>query len=131
MRRLLPLNLDLALLILRLCLAAIMLVHGIPKLLAFGGVVQGFTGMGVPVPALSAAIATIAEVGGGVLLLLGIATDIAGLLIVVDMLGAIVLVHLKNGFDWTKAGWEYPFTLLCLALGLALSGPGSFAAGKK
>jgi putative oxidoreductase len=131
MRRVLPANLDLALLLLRLCLGGIMLAHGLPKLLHFGGVAQGFAGMGVPAPTLAAAFATIAEAGGGLLLILGIATDIAGLLIAIDMLGAILIVHLKVGFDWSKGGWEYPFTLLCLGLGLALAGPGRFAAARR
>src|SRR5918999_1152139 len=98
MRRLLPLNLDAALLILRVVLGVIMLYHGWPKLTDLGGTIEGFTGMGIPLPALSAIFATVAEVGGGLLLLLGAFTDIAGLLVAIDMLGAIVVVHAKNGF---------------------------------
>jgi putative oxidoreductase len=131
MRRYVPINHDLALLLLRLVLAAVLLYHGWPKLIGFSGTVAFFQSSGIPAPALSAAFATLAEVGGGLLMLAGIATDIAGLLIAVNMIGAIVTVHWANGFDFTKGGWEHAFTVLGIALAVALSGPGSFAAGPK
>ena len=131
MRRFLPQNHDLALLILRLALAAVLLYHGIPKLMNFSTFVGGFQSMGIPAPALSLALATLAEVGGGLLILLGIATDIAGILVVIDMLAAIVLVHLRNGFDVGKNGWEHPFTILAMALTVALAGPGRLTVGKQ
>src|SRR5918996_6289140 len=131
MRRLLPLNTDLALLILRVVLGIIMLYHGWPKLTDLGGTIDGFTGMGVPLPALSAVFATVAEVGGGLLLLIGAFTDIAGLLIAIDMLGAITFVHAKNGFAVNEGGFEWPLALLAMALAIALAGPGRFAVGGK
>lgn len=124
MRRYLPANLDLALLILRLALAAILLYHGLPKLMNFGATVGMFQSMSIPAPALSAAFALLAEVGGGLLILLGVAADIAALLVVIDMIAAIALVHWKNGFDFLKNGWEHPFTVLVIALALGLAGPG-------
>jgi putative oxidoreductase len=85
--------------------------------------------MNIPAPALSAGFAILAEVVGGILILLGIAVDIAGVLVIIDMLGAIALVHWANGFDFTKGGWEHPFTVLAIALALALAGPGGYAVG--
>jgi putative oxidoreductase len=129
MRRLLPLNPDAALLILRVVLGIIMLYHGWPKLTDLGGTIEGFTGMGVPLPALSALFATVAEVGGGLLLLLGVLTDVAGLLVAIDMLGAITFVHAKNGFAVNDGGVEWPLALLAMGLAVALAGPGRFSAG--
>lgn len=131
MRRYFPANLDLALLVLRLALAAILLYHGIPKLMNFGATVAGFQSMNVPVPTLSAAFAVLAEVGGGLLILLGVAVDIAGILVVIEMIGAIVTVHWPKGFDVSKGGWEYAFAVLCMALALALAGPGRYTVGRK
>lgn len=128
MRRVVPLNLDLALLILRVVLAAVMLAHGLPKVTGFSGTVGFFGSVGVPAPALAAAFSVVAEVGGGILVLLGVAVDIAGLLIAVDMLGAIVFVHFKNGFS-AQGGSEFPVTLLGIAMALALAGPGSYSVG--
>jgi putative oxidoreductase len=131
MRRVLPYNHDLALLILRVALAAVLLYHGIPKLMNFGATVTAFQGMGLPAPSITAAIAVLAEVVGGLLILLGIAVDLAGLLVVLEMLGAIFLVHWSNGFDFTKGGWEHPFTVLAMALAVAFAGPGRLAVGKE
>ena len=98
MRRVVPVNSDLAFLILRLVLGAVMLTHGFPKVTGFAGTAGFFASAGVPVPTLAAAYAAVVEVGGGVLILLGIAVDIVGLLFAVDMIGAIVFVAFKNGF---------------------------------
>jgi len=130
MRRLLSLNLDLALLVLRVVLGIIMLYHGWPKLTNLGGTIEGFTGMGIPLPALSAIFATVAEVGGGLLLLAGAFTDVAGLLVAIDMLGAILFVHAKNGFAVDKGGFEWPLALLAMALAIAFAGPGRYAVGR-
>jgi putative oxidoreductase len=129
MRRYLPMNLDAALLVLRLALAAVLLYHGIPKLMNFGATVTAFEGMSIPAPTISAAFAVLSEVVGGVLILLGIAVDLAGALVIIDMLGAIATVHWANGFDFTKGGWEHPFTVLAMALALALAGPGDIRVG--
>jgi putative oxidoreductase len=130
MRRLLPVNLDLALLVLRLVLATAMLYHGIAKVTNFGGAVGFMTSLDIPAPTLVAAFALLVEVVGGLLILVGVASDIAGLLFAVDMVGAIVTVHWANGFDFAKGGWEHPFTLLGMALAIALAGPGTLALGK-
>ena len=130
MRRLLPLNTDLALLILRLVLGIIMVYHGWPKLTNLGGTIEGFAGMGIPLPALAAVFATVAELVGGLLMLAGAFTDIAGLLFAIDMLGAIIFVHAKNGFSVSKGGVEWPLALLAMALAIALAGPGRYSAGR-
>ena len=127
MRRILPINTDAALLILRVVLGIIMVYHGWPKLTNLGGTIQGFTGMGIPLPALSAVLATVAEFGGGLLLLLGVLTDIAGLLFALEMLAAIILVHAKNGFAVSEGGVEWPLALMAMALAIALAGPGRFS----
>jgi putative oxidoreductase len=128
MRRYLPVNLDLALLVLRIALAAVLLYHGVPKLLNFGATVGAFQSMNIPAPSVTAGFALISEVVGGILILIGVAVDIAGLLVMIEMLGAIALVHWANGFDFTKGGWEHPFTVFCMALTLALAGPGRHTA---
>jgi putative oxidoreductase len=129
MRRLLPLNPDAGLLILRLVLGIIMLYHGWPKVTNLGGVIEGFSGMGIPLPAVAAVFATVAEFVGGLLILIGAFTDIAGLLFAIDMLGAIIFVHAKNGFPVDKGGFEWPLALMAMALAVALAGPGRFSVG--
>jgi putative oxidoreductase len=129
MRRFLPQNQDAALLILRVVLGIIMIYHGWPKVTGLGGVIEGFAGMGIPLPAVAAVFAAAAEFGGGLLLLLGVFTDLAGLAIAMDMLGAITFVHAKNGFAVDKGGMEWPLALLAMALAIALAEPGRFSVG--
>jgi putative oxidoreductase len=130
MRRLLPINSDLALIILRVVLGIIMIYHGWPKLTNLAGTIDAMTGMGVPAPAVAAIFATVAEVVGGPLMLLGAFTDIAGLMFAIDMLGAITFVHAKNGFAVAKGGVEWPLLLAATALAIALAGPGRYAVGR-
>ena len=129
MRRYLPLNPDAGLVIIRVVLGIIMLYHGWPKLTDLSGTIQAFNGMGIPIPAVSATYATAVEVIGGLLLLLGVFTDIVGLLFTIDMLAAIILVHAKNGFAVSAGGAEWPLALMAMALGIALMGPGRVSVG--
>jgi len=84
-------------------------------------------GMGVPAPAVAAIFATVAEFVGGLLMLLGAFTDIAGLMFTIDMLGAITFVHAKNGFSVAKGRVEWPLLLVASALAIALAGSGRYA----
>jgi putative oxidoreductase len=130
MRRVLPVNTDLALLILRVVLGIIMIYHGWPKLTNLAGTIDGMAGMGVPAPAVAAIFATVAEFAGGLLMLLGAFTDIAGLMFTIDMLGAITFVHAKNGFSVAKGGFEWPLLLAATAIAIALMGSGRYAVGR-
>ncbi len=119
---------QLALFILRVVIGIVFLIHGGQKLFVFGfGNVIGFFGkMGIPLPAVSAVVVTIVEFFGGLALVLGVVTRLAALLIACDMLGAIFLVHLKNGF-FAPQGFEYPLTILAAAVCLALAGAGAYS----
>jgi len=128
MRRIIPVNLDLALLLLRLALAGVMLVHGIPKVTGFSGTVGFFGSVGIPAPTVAAAYAAAVEAVGGILMLLGIRVDIVGLLFAIDMLGAITFVHFKNGYSG-QGGWEFHSMLVSGALAVALAGAGKYALG--
>jgi putative oxidoreductase len=131
MRRFIPPNLDVALLILRLVLGIILIVHGYPKLVGFSGTAGFFASIGIPLPMLAAAYATVVELVGGILLILGVAADLVGLLFAIEMVVAIFLVHLKNGFSVQNGGIEFPLALLAMALAIALAGPGRFALGRR
>lgn len=54
--------------------------------------------MGVPAPELMAPAIMWLELIGGVLLIIGVATRIVGILFALNMLGAIALVHGSAGF---------------------------------
>ena len=63
------------------------------------------------------------EFVGGVCVALGLLTRFWSAGLVIQMLVAIVVVHGPNGFAGPK-GFEYPFTLGLMALGMFLLGPG-------
>jgi putative oxidoreductase len=114
--------------ILRFAVGLVFAMHGAQKLFTFGiaGTTQFFTQAGIPLPGLTAPLVTLVEFFGGIMLMLGVGTRIAALLLAFDMLGAILLVHLKNGF-FMPTGFEYAFSLLAANIGLVLLGPGAAA----
>jgi putative oxidoreductase len=112
--------------VLRVVVGAVFVIHGCQKLfiLGFQGV-AGFLGsLGVPAPAVAAVVLTLVEFVGGALLVLGLLTRWAAWLLAIDMVGAILLVHLKKGF-FNPQGFEYPLTLLAANIAIALAGAGA------
>ena len=92
----------LAPLLLRLYLAPIFWMAGLNKYRAFSSTVEWFGdkdwGLGLPFPALLAALATAAELGGAVLLLLGLGVRWISIPLMATMVVAMVSVHWHNGW---------------------------------
>jgi putative oxidoreductase len=111
-----------------LVLAAIFIVHGYQKVFGMGmsGVTGMFTQIGVPAPAIMAPLISVIELVGGIALLFGAFTRVAAFLLACDMLGAIVLVHAKNGFLAPK-GVEVPLGNLAMLVTVALLGAGAYS----
>ena len=120
---------SLALLIARIGLGIVFIAHGWQKFNDMGvdAVGAGFTKMGVPAPELAAYFATFVELVGGAALLIGAFTAVAGLLLTLDMLGALLLVHIKNGVFVTEGGFELVVALGGGALLLAVIGAGKYS----
>ena len=74
-----------------------------------------------------ALFAGLAELIGGILFAAGLLTPLAGIMIAATMVMAIVKVHGPNGLWATQNGYEYNLTLLVVAIGVALTGPGQYA----
>lgn len=125
--------LDWGLLIIRLVFGLTYAAHGTQKLFGwFGG--HGIAGtagwlesIGIKPGKLQAVMAGLAELGGGLLLALGLWTPLAALLIIATMLVAIAKVHGPKGYWATAGGYEYNMAIIAVALGLALTGPGSYS----
>jgi putative oxidoreductase len=121
-------NTQIAALLLRLALGTMFLAHGLLKVMVFTlpGTVGFFEQVGFP--GWLAYIVTFAEIGGGVLLLAGIAVPAVSIALLPVLLGAL-FVHWGSGwvFSSPNGGWEYPAFLAVAAVVQALLGPGKFA----
>lgn len=119
------------LLIIRLVFGLTFAAHGTQKLFGwFGG--HGIAGtagfmesLGLKPGKFHAALAGVSEVVGGLLLALGLWTPVAALLIVPTMMVAIAKVHGPKGL-LSPGGYEYNLAIIAVAIGVALSGPGSY-----
>jgi putative oxidoreductase len=117
---------------LRIVVGLVFLMHGGQKLFVFGldGTTSFMGSVGIPLPAVAAILVTIVELFGGLAILLGVATQWAGLLLAADMVVAILAVRLSEGF-FAPQGYEFELTLLGAALTLAAVGPGGMALGRR
>jgi putative oxidoreductase len=117
-----------AALLLRISLGLLFLAHGLLKVFVFTlpGTVKFFESLGYP--GALAYLVVAFEIGGGLLLLLGLFTSAAAVALIPILLGAL-FAHLSNGwlFSSPNGGWEFPALWIVLLIVQALLGPGAFA----
>ncbi|PIR04558.1 MAG: hypothetical protein COV59_00330 [Candidatus Magasanikbacteria bacterium CG11_big_fil_rev_8_21_14_0_20_39_34] len=113
--------------LLRLFVGIIFVSHGWDKLHDLDMTSQAFTAMGIFAPGAMGVLTGIIELLGGLALILGVFTCAASTLLALVMLGAILMVHLKNGLSMMNGGFEYPLALLGACLAILDAGPGKWA----
>jgi len=123
-----------ALLIARIVVGVVFMMHGSQKLFgAFGG--PGLAGT-VQMMGPLGYLVTIGEFFGGLGLIVGFLSRFSAAAIIVIMLGAIAMVHGKNGFfmNWMgkQAGEGFEYHLLAIAVlsTILIAGPGRYAIGR-
>jgi putative oxidoreductase len=126
--------------VLRVMVGITFIAHGAQKLFGIWGG-AGLAGTGAYFdsiglsPGFPLAVAVgLTEFGGGLLLVAGALTPIAVGALMLTMLGAIVKVHLANGYflNWAITpgkghGVEYNLVLIAALICLAFTGPGAFS----
>ncbi|MDE0163250.1 MAG: DoxX family protein [Acidimicrobiaceae bacterium] len=122
-----PRTVDTALLLLRVALGMMIFVHGYNKAFRGGklaGTGRWFQSMGMRPGKVHAALAAGTEMGVGVLLVLGLLTQLAAAGLIALMLVAFWTVHRDKGFMITGEGWEYVALIAVMGLVAAVLGPG-------
>jgi putative oxidoreductase len=112
----------LGLLLLRIVLGLIFFSHGYPKLAHSGAGMQGFF-VQHGLPGYFVYISGVLEVFGGMLLVLGLFTRAAALLLAIEMGVAIWKVHSSGGY-LAIHNYEFPLALLAASFALATVGAG-------
>ena len=121
-------NTDLAALALRLSSGVLFLAHGWMKVSLFTipGTVAFFESLGLP--GFFAYLTILAELGGGLLLIAGIAVRLVSVPLIAILLGS---VWAHAGFGWTFSneggGWEFPLFWAVVQGVIALLGAGAYA----
>lgn len=122
---------DVGLLLMRLVLGLTMAAHGTQKLFGWfnGGGINGtgqfFTMSGYPSGKTMAVVAGLSELAGGLGLVVGLLTPLAGAAVVGTLVNALA-VKWGGGF-FAPQGVEYELLLAAAGAGIALTGPGRYA----
>ncbi len=129
---------DIAGFVLRILLGIVFFPHGAQKVFGwFGG--HGFSAtMGMftekmGIPSFLAFLAILAEFGGSLALISGFLTRVAAFGIACNMVVAIFMVHLPNGFfmNWggkqQGEGFEYHILVIAITIALMIKGGGRWS----
>jgi putative oxidoreductase len=135
----LTMNSDLGLTALRVAVGIVIIAHGAIKIgwPVSMGPARGvdalrmtagwFGSMRFWPPMFWAAVSTLAEFGGGLLIIAGLGGPIGPGLVFGDMIVVTIVAHVPNGFWAQKNGWEFPILLLAGSFAIALIGFGSWS----
>jgi putative oxidoreductase len=119
---------DFSLLVMRVIVGTIFFVHGAQKLFGmFGG-----KGLEATVEQMGPVgyLVAIGECLGGLGLVVGFLTRFSAAANIGIMIGAIAIVHGKNGFLLSNNGYEYNLALIGLLVPILLCGPGRYSLGR-
>lgn len=120
---------DAGTLILRLALGAVFFMHGYQKLTGMGveGVAGFLGGLGFPMAEVFAMLLIAAELGGGVLIILGALTRFSAFVTGVVALIAFLTVHASRGFFVGDGGYEFIVLIFAACVALLASGGGRYS----
>jgi putative oxidoreductase len=120
---------DTGLLILRIGLGVVFLAHGYNHVFGGGKIVgtgRWFESLGMKPGLMHAWMASLVELGAGIMLIFGLLTPLAAGGVIGTMVVALITNHFKNGFFIFRPGegYEYVLTLILAALCIGATGAG-------
>jgi uncharacterized membrane protein YphA (DoxX/SURF4 family) len=122
---------DLAACVLRVVVGVTFTAQGFRKVFGdreapFGreALIRLISSKGLPSPELLAALTSLTELTGGLLVLLGLFTRLALIPLMLILLVAILRFKLEVGYF---GGWDWPFSVLSSSVALFLIGPGEYS----
>ena len=121
---------DLALLLVRITLGAVMIMHGKNHLWGKGGVegtARWFASLGFRPARVHALLSGYGELAAGAGLILGLLTPIAAAAVIATMCVAGWAAHRPNGFFIFRDGYEYVLVIAVTVLAVAILGPGRYS----
>jgi putative oxidoreductase len=125
-----PTEFDLIMFIFRVAVGLTFAAHGYAKMFQ-GGRIDGtagwFDSIGMKPGRVHAYLASVTEMGAGVLLALGLLTPFAAAAIIGVMLVAGWTIHRDKGFFIVSEGWEYTFIVALMAFVIGGLGPGRWS----
>jgi putative oxidoreductase len=120
---------DIAYTAMRVIIGYILLMHGWFKVGTYG--VAGVSGMmaksGLEPATAFAVAAMFLETVGAICIILGLFTRFFVAALAIELLIALLAVHLKNGFDVSKGGFEYILLLGIVMFAIAIRGGGPYS----
>jgi len=117
---------DLAGVLARVALGALILLHGVPKIRNPKQTIAFVKGTGFPGGAMFAVLFTLLEFFGGIALLLGFLTQVVGALIALEMVATTIFAKTKLGKKLVL-GYELDIAYLVLGLVVAFLGAGPWS----
>ncbi len=127
-------QLNLALAVLRVAVGLMILTHGVAHVwkkgkLVIEGTAKWFGSMGMKPPLAQAWLASVTEIGSGVLLVLGLLTPLAAAGVFGVMLVAWIIAHRSNGFFIYNPGqgWEYVAMMCAVTVAIGTLGGGEWS----
>jgi len=118
---------NLILLVSRVVIAYGFSLPALLKINNLDGTVSWFESMSIPYPTIFAYTVAGLESIGIILLLLGLFTRFISFMLACIMVGAIVFVHLPNGFSASDGGFEIPLYYLIFLMIFVTQGAGKFS----
>ena len=121
-------------LVLRVVLGGLFIWHGIDKFdVGIDMIKDMFTMWGVPAPGLTAPLTAIIEIGAGTILVLGVGTRIAAMLLSAVMIGALIYVKQDLGIISSQPmpGAELDLAMLAGLIAVMILGPGTISVDDK